>query len=100
MDPDVLVPLGAYAAAIMLAIGVPLTRAYVRRMDADSKQPRIPTDVAQRLARMEQTLEAVAIEVERISEGQRFTTRLLSESTGRGAASPIASGKPSHDRGP
>jgi hypothetical protein len=28
---------------------------------------------------MEQAIESVAIEVERISEGQRFTTRLLSE---------------------
>jgi hypothetical protein len=34
---------------------------------------------AQRLERMEQALDAVAIEVERISEGQRFVTRLLSE---------------------
>jgi hypothetical protein len=69
-------------------------------MDADSKQPRIPTDLARRIERMEQTLDAVAIEVERISEGQRFTTRLLSDSTARGEASPIASVKPSQDRGP
>ena len=33
----------------------------------------------QRLARLEQAVDAIAIEVERISEGQRFTTRLLSE---------------------
>jgi len=32
-----------------------------------------------RLARLESAVEAIAIEVERISEGQRFTTRLLSE---------------------
>jgi hypothetical protein len=31
------------------------------------------------LARMEQSIDAIAIEVERLSEGQRFTTRLLSE---------------------
>jgi hypothetical protein len=35
---------------------------------------------------MEQALDSVAIEVERISEGQRFTTKLLSE--GRGSAAP------------
>lgn len=28
---------------------------------------------------MEQALDSIAIEVERISEGQRFTTKLLSE---------------------
>ena len=32
-----------------------------------------------RLARVEQIVEATAIEVERISEGQRFASRLLSE---------------------
>ena len=32
-----------------------------------------------RLARVEQIVESTAIEIERISEGQRFTTKLLSE---------------------
>jgi hypothetical protein len=34
---------------------------------------------AQRLERMEQAMEAIAIEIERVSEGQRFVTRLLGE---------------------
>ena len=80
MEPSIVVPLGAFGMAIIIAIGVPLARAFARKMDAESKQPRIPTEIAGRLERMEQSLEAVAIEVERISEGQRFTTRLLSES--------------------
>ena len=33
----------------------------------------------ERLARIEAAVESIAIEVERISEGQRFTTRLLTE---------------------
>lgn len=32
-----------------------------------------------RIARIEQIVEATSIEIERISEGQRFTTKLLSE---------------------
>ena len=32
-----------------------------------------------RVARIEQIVETTAIEIERISEGQRFTTKLLSE---------------------
>ena len=32
-----------------------------------------------RLARTEQAVDAIAVEAERISEGQRFTTKLLSE---------------------
>ena len=35
-----------------------------------------------RLARMEQAIDTIALEVERIAEGQRFTTKLLSESRG------------------
>ena len=47
----------------------------------------------QRLARIEAAVEAVAIEVERISEGQRFTTRLLTER--HGAPAPmVAAGQP------
>jgi hypothetical protein len=34
---------------------------------------------AERLARIEAAVESIAIEVERISEAQRFTTKLLSE---------------------
>ena len=36
-------------------------------------------ELVARLARVEQIVESTAIEIERISEGQRFTTRLLSE---------------------
>lgn len=32
-----------------------------------------------RISRVEQIVEATAIEIERISEGQRFTTKLLSD---------------------
>jgi hypothetical protein len=46
---------------------------------------------AQRLERMEQAMDAIAIEIERVSEGQRFVTRLLSEQR-NGAA--IAAGQP------
>ncbi len=41
---------------------------------------------AARMARIENAVESIAVEVERISEGQRFTTRMLSE----GAAQPVA----------
>jgi len=37
--------------------------------------------IEDRLTRIEQAMDAVAVEVERISEAQRFTTRLLSERT-------------------
>lgn len=83
MGPEIAVPLGAFATAIICAIGIPLARAYSRKMDADSRNPRLPTEITDRLERMEHALDSIAVEVERITEGQRFTTKLLSE--GRGA---------------
>jgi hypothetical protein len=51
----------------------------------------MPAEAAQRLERMEQAMDAIAIEVERVSEGQRFVTRLLAE--GRGGQQ-LAGGQP------
>ncbi len=79
MEPQVVVMLGAFVTATIFAIGIPLAKAYSRKIDAEARNPRIPSEVTSRLERMEQAIEAVAIEVERISEGQRFTTKLLSE---------------------
>ena len=99
MGVEIIVPLGAFATAIILAVGVPLARAYSRKMDAESKNPRIPSEVTGRLERIEQSLEAVAIEVERITEGQRFTTKLLSEGRGGGDARQVpSSSAPPPDR--
>lgn len=36
-------------------------------------------ELVERIARVEQIVESTAIEIERISEGQRFTTKLLAE---------------------
>lgn len=44
---------------------------------AATKLGSAPSDV--RLARMEQAVEAIAIEIERVSEGQRFVTKLLND---------------------
>jgi hypothetical protein len=37
------------------------------------------SEIAARLDRIERAVESIAVEIERVSEGQRFTTRLLSE---------------------
>jgi hypothetical protein len=55
-------------------------------MDRQATAPApFPSDVSDRLERIEHAVEAVAIEVERISEGQRFTTKLLAD---RGESAP------------
>jgi len=68
---------GFFSTVIIIRIGVPLVRSYVRRREAEPLQTSSISDA--RLARMESALESVAIEIERISEGQRFVTKLLAE---------------------
>lgn len=79
-----IVPLAFFLTIIIVLIGFPLARASARRID---RGERVPKEVAARLERMEQALESVAIEVERISEGQRFTTKLLTERSSVGLSS-------------
>lgn len=82
MEPALIglfVPLGFFAMVIMIVVGRPYVRALQTKMENESKQPRIPAEVMNRLERIEQAVDAIAVEVERISEGQRFTTKLLSE---------------------
>jgi hypothetical protein len=74
-----LIPIVGILAGTLMALGFPLVRAYARKLELEGQQPRIPREVADRLARMEQAIDSIAVEVERIAEGQRFTTRLLSE---------------------
>ena len=78
--PQVIVMLGAFAAAVILVLGTQIVRAYSRKAEVDARSVRPSDDVTYRLERIEHAIEAMAIEVERITEGQRFTTKLLSES--------------------
>jgi len=56
-----------------------LTFAIARRLEGKPASVSLSPDLASRLERIEQAVDSVAIEVERISEGQRFTTKLLNE---------------------
>jgi hypothetical protein len=82
MNEDIVIPIAGMTMIVMLALGVPFVRALVRRWERQPLQPMVPPEIAARLERIEQAVDAVAIEVERISEGQRFTTKLLSERAG------------------
>jgi hypothetical protein len=63
----------------IIIIGLPIARAIARRMDRRPGPTQIPNEVSAQLTQLNQAVDAIALEVERISEGQRFTTRLLSE---------------------
>ena len=70
-----------FVTCAVIAIGIPLARAFGRWLDRRG-QKAAPADSNNRFDRMEQAIDAVAIEVERISEGQRYSTKLMSELRG------------------
>lgn len=78
-------------AVVSIALGLPLIRSWTRRMEQRSAQ-NLPPDVTARLARIEAAVESIAIEVERISESQRFMAKLQAERP------PLASGENPPDR--
>jgi hypothetical protein len=76
------VPIVLFSTMPIIAIGFPLARAYAKKIERGGDTARVPSDVSARLERMEQAIDSIAVEVERISEGQRFTTKLLAERSG------------------
>lgn len=55
---------------------------------ANHPPPKVDLQAEERMRRLEAGVDAIAIEVERISEGQRFVTRLLAEREKQQAALP------------
>jgi hypothetical protein len=75
---------------------LPLSVAYARRIwrRGASVVAALPSDIVERFSQLDQAVESIAVEVERIGEGQRFITRVLSDQGGRaalgeGAARPL-----------
>jgi hypothetical protein len=81
MDEDILVPAMFFVTVIVLMLGLPMLKIYADRKKRESEASRLTPELANRLDRIESMIETVSIEVERLAEGQRFTTRLLSESS-------------------
>lgn len=65
----------------LLVAVLPISLAYARRIwrRGASAMSALPGDLMDRLARLDQAVDSIAVEVERIGEGQRFVTRVLGE---------------------
>lgn len=66
-----------------LFVAAPLAFAAARAMLIRARQPKLTPEMIEatrRMERMEQAIDAVAVEVERISEGQRFVTQIMAKS--------------------
>ena len=70
-----------YAFLLMLAViavGKPLARAFGTIIERRAIKPAMPPEFGGRLERIEQGIEAVSIEIERISESQRYLLKVQS----------------------
>ena len=86
IDPEPI--LISFTLFVLAPISLAISRLIWKRASRiGSSVPAIAGESSQRLERIEQAMDAIAIEVERVSEGQRFVTRLLSE---RGGPAPEA----------
>lgn len=83
-NPGPTIAMNAVPILIVFTIFVlcPVALAFARSIWKRGSLPRnaLPDrDTSARLERMEQAMDAIAIEIERVSEGQRFVTRLLAD---------------------
>ena len=83
-EEAVIISVAFFVTTAFIAVGWPIARALGRRLDrktiaAAGAPAQLSADVNARLERIEHAVESISIEVERISEGQRYATKLLSE---------------------
>lgn len=67
-----------FMLAVLMPLSIGITRRLWRRGPRTS-EPRVDDVIVPRLERLEQAVDAVAIEIERVAESQRFVTRILAE---------------------
>ena len=82
MDSPFIIPVAMFAFLSVAAMAMsPIFKAIGKKMEGRQ----LPNDgyrnaeLVDRMERMEQAVDAIAVQVERIAEGQRFTTKLLSD---------------------
>ena len=78
--PDVVEKVSVMFTLFVLApLAISIAWAIFKRTMNPSRQRSEVSDGGERLRRLENSVDAIAVEIERVSEGQRFVTRLLSE---------------------
>ncbi len=64
---------------VIMVLGFPVVRLITRWLEPKPVPPRELSAINARLERIETAVDSIALEVERISEAQRFSARLQSE---------------------
>lgn len=86
---------GIFIVAVLMPLSIAMARRIWRRGAAAAvAASALPRELFDRFTRLEQAVDAVAVEMERVGEGQRFVTSVLADpagarALGAGAAEPI-----------
>jgi hypothetical protein len=68
-----------FVAMVICVVGLPIARALGRWIDRRGLPSPVNAELAAQMNRIEQAVDTMSVEVERISEAQRFQAKLLSE---------------------
>ncbi|MDH5234439.1 MAG: hypothetical protein OEW77_05715 [Gemmatimonadota bacterium] len=85
--PELLIPIFAVSFGIPF-VAAPIARALAKRLEARAAKP--DAELMDRLASIERNVDVIAVEIEKLAEGQRFVTRLMAERPPATAALPPA----------
>ena len=80
-EEEVIVAIAGMITSVVIVLGIPLTIVHARKLWKRDSASAAPSSYQadHRLERIEQAIDAMAVEVERIAEGQRFMTKLLAD---------------------
>jgi hypothetical protein len=82
VNEDIIIPIAGMITGIVMVLGLPIVIVHARKLwmrDSASQAGGASLETDRRLERIEHAIDAMAVEVERISEGQRFVTKLLAD---------------------
>lgn len=89
MGPEILIPISFFFCAAFIVRNV--LQFKERKLELEARMRGTGALESPRLERIEQAIDAMAVEIERISESQRFVTRVLSERPAEAPALPRSS---------
>lgn len=76
------ITIAMFVTLAVIIVGTPLARALARRMDAENQRRIVGgSELAPQIEQLQQSVDAMAIELERITEAQRFQSQLLAGRT-------------------
>jgi hypothetical protein len=67
-----------FVTVAVIIVGTPLARAFARRMDTQNAERLSGSrDIGPQIAQLQESVDAMAVELERITESQRFQSKLM-----------------------